>query len=126
MVTAKRILLVEDEEMIRDLYARHLREAGYDVSEVGDGEEAYTAILKGNYDLVLLDIMIPSFSGTSILRTLKADPSAKNLKCKIVMLTNLDQESVKDESAYYGVDGYLVKNQIDVLHLADEIKKYLE
>jgi DNA-binding response OmpR family regulator len=124
-MTQQTILLVEDEPQIRELYSRILTEAGYLISECEDGEDAYTQILGGTFDLVLLDIMLPKLSGTDILRKLKENSTTENLKTKIVMLTNLDQDVVKGEAMFYGVAGYLVKDQIDIVHLADEVKKYL-
>lgn len=121
----KRILLVEDEPMIRDLYLRTLRSGGYDVTSVEDGEEGYKAILTGNYDLVLLDIMLPEIDGVEILRKLREEDDGKTVTSKIVMLTNLDFESVQGKADAYHADGYLIKDQVDILHLVDEVAKYL-
>jgi len=121
---SKRILLIEDEVQIRELYARTLRSEGYDVTEIGEGEAGYKEIISGKYDLVFLDIMLPELDGIEILRKVREE-TENPVTSKIVMLTNLDFDSVKGKADGYHADGYLVKNQIDVLHLADEVKKYI-
>lgn len=125
MFTAKRILIVEDDQLIRTLYKRALEKAGYQVSEAGDGQEGLTKMIEGGYDLVLLDVMLPGLNGFDILKKLHEKASANKANKKIVVLTNLDEETSRDDSNFFQVDGYLVKNKLDVTKLADELQIYL-
>ena len=121
---SKKILIIEDDSLIRGLYTRSLKNSGYEVTEAEDGEKGYQLMHKGGYDLVLLDIMLPSLNGVDILNKLKTTPPLSPNK-KILILTNLDDNVVKKDSEFYGADGYLVKNQIDIIKFPDLIKKYL-
>jgi DNA-binding response OmpR family regulator len=124
MTDTKKILLVEDDALIRNLYSRALEKEGFTIEQAENGTEGYSKMQQGGYDLVLLDIMLPGMNGVDILKKLKDIPSTTPNK-KIVVLTNLDEEVVKDDGEAYGVTAYWVKNQIDVLRLADEVKKVL-
>ncbi|MBI4066986.1 response regulator [Candidatus Gottesmanbacteria bacterium] len=69
-----KILLAEDEEILRNLYVQVLKDAGLEAETVKDSEEAYTKALVGGYDLILLDIMMPKMDGISVLKKLKSNP----------------------------------------------------
>ena len=120
----KTILLVEDDQLIRELYVRVMRNAGYDVTPAEDGEKAYQLLTENSYNLILLDIMLPKMSGVDILQKMK-DSNNPNLKNKIVMLTNLDQDLTIANSIALGASGYVIKSNIVVDKLLEEIKGWL-
>jgi DNA-binding response OmpR family regulator len=102
-----KILCVEDEHFISELYARALRRAGYDVTTLLSGEDGLRAALKDEYDIILLDLMIPGITGFEVLRQLRQQ--APNLKAKILITTNLDQEDESRDEIEKMADGYLIK-----------------
>ena len=103
----KRILLVEDEEFIRDIYKRQLEKAGYVVDGFRSGQEALASLSQINYDLALLDIMLPDMNGLEILKKMKQNVVTKVIP--VVMLTNLGQEEIIKEGFTLGAQGYLIK-----------------
>lgn len=119
----KKILVVEDEVYLRDLYVKILKDAGYEVDQASDGEEGYNSIIRGIYDLVLLDIILPKIDGLKILEKLNTSPV--KIKTAIVLLSNLSQDSVVAKGLSLGVRGYLVKNDYTPDELLKEIKNYL-
>ncbi|NBU33282.1 response regulator [bacterium] len=106
------LLCIEDENFIGELYTRALTHAGYDVKVIADGEAALAESLTNAYDIILLDIMLPSMSGVEILRRLKDQSQTPPLKAKIIITTNLDQEESTREKIEKMADGYLVKAEI--------------
>lgn len=120
----KRILLVEDDLLIRELYGRVLRNAGYEVVEAVDGNSGYEAIKKDAYDLILLDIMLPGIDGLQILEKVTAERNG-NLP-PIVILTNLDQDLTIAKGMAFGIRGYLVKSQCGPEELRQEVENYLK
>lgn len=121
----KRILVVEDEEFLRDLYVRILKGEGYTVDQAKDGVEAFSALQKGGYDLVLLDIMMPIVNGLDILKKLSKIPPQEPNKV-ILILTNLDQDIAVAEGLSYGIRGYLLKNTISPEKLRLEVRKHFQ
>ena len=119
----KRILLVEDDDAIANVYLMRLQAEGFDVRRVGNGEDALAAALSYKPDLVLLDVMMPKVSGFDVLDILRNTPDTANLK--IVMLTALSQDSDKERAESLGVDDYLVKSQVVIADVIERIKHHL-
>lgn len=109
--TGKKILCIEDEHFISELYTRALSRGGYDVTAVIDGQEALQEALSDKYDIILLDIMIPTVTGFEILKRLRG-PSAPKLKAKIIITTNLEQSDENRAEIENQADGYIVKADI--------------
>lgn len=106
-----KILYIEDEHFISELYARALTKAGYDVKIIVDGEEGLKEALTNAYDVILLDIMIPNITGTEILNRLRA-PEVGQLKAKIIIATNLEQGEESRTAVEQRADGYIVKAEM--------------
>lgn len=117
------ILLVEDEQYLRELYHEILTDQGYNVDTASDGEEGFNKVKQGGYDLVILDIILPKMNGLEIMRKIKAEPPAKPNK-KVIFLTNLDKDEEIKEALQLG-DGYFIKSQITPGSLITELKGYL-
>ena len=117
------ILLVEDEQYLRELYHEILTDQGYTVDTAADGEEGFNKVKQGGWDLVILDIILPKMNGLEIMRKLKTEPPAKPNK-KTVFLTNLDKDEEIKEALQLG-DGYFIKSQITPGSLVTELKGYL-
>lgn len=120
----KRILLVEDDDALANVYVTRLQAEGFELRRVANGEEALANAISFKPDLVLLDIMMPKVSGFDVLDILRNTPETTNLK--IVMLTALSQESDKDRAEALGVDDYLVKSQVVIADVVDRIKHHLD
>lgn len=108
----KKILCIEDERFISDLYARALTNAGYDVTVVNDGELGLHHASSGNFDIILLDIMLPTINGVDMLYKLKSKHVTPSLKSKVVITTNLDQKEEIRKQVESLADGYLIKAEI--------------
>ena len=120
----KRILIVEDDHDLRELYAEVLRDAGYEVDEASDGVSGSDHLNEESYDLILLDIMLPKKDGLDILK--EARSGDFDIQAKIVLLTNLDSESVIKEGFQEGADGYIIKSEVDPGSLIEEVEAFLE
>lgn len=103
----KKVLCIEDEHFISELYARALRHAGYDVTTMLSGEDGLRAAKDNTFDIILLDLMIPGITGFEVLRRLRKE--CPDLKAKIIITTNLDQEDESREEIEKMADGYLIK-----------------
>jgi len=121
---AQRILVVEDDQFLRELYNELLRDEGYDVDLAPDGEDGLAKILKGGYDLVLLDIMLPKIDGLEVLRRVKKQTTEKP-NGAVVLLTNLGQDSIIKEGFNLGASGYLIKSAMNPDQVLAEVKVFL-
>jgi len=119
----KRLLLVEDDDALANVYLTRLQTEGFEVRRVDNGEDALAAALSFKPNLVLLDVMMPKVSGFDVLDILRNTPETANLK--IIMLTALSQESDKERADSLGVDDYLVKSQVVIADVVERIKYHL-
>jgi DNA-binding response OmpR family regulator len=119
----KRVLLVEDDDALANVYVTRLQAEGFELRRVANGEDALANALSFKPDLVLLDVMMPKVSGFDVLDILRNTPETANLK--IVMLTALSQDSDKERAEALGVDDYLVKSQVVIADVVDRIKHHL-
>lgn len=123
MDTKKRILLVEDDTALADVYQARLELEGFDIKQVNNGEDALSAAVEFKPDLVLLDAMMPKISGFDVLDILRNTPETTNIK--VVMLTALSQPKDKERAENLGVDDYLVKSQVVIGDVVDRVKHHL-
>lgn len=123
--SARRILIVEDDQFLREFYQELLTDEGYQIDIAEDGEVASSKIKQGGYDLILLDIMLPKKDGIQILKEHKLAPSNKPNK-GIVMLTNLGHDAVIEQCFQLGANGYLVKSAMNPDQVLVEIQNYLK
>lgn len=120
-----KILLVEDDQFLRDLYTELLSGEGYLIQVGVDGEDGFSKINQGGYDLVLLDIMLPKIDGLEVLRRLKKQP-AKNPNGPIILLTNLGQDAIIKEAFSLGATGYIIKSAMTPDQVLAEVKVFLK
>lgn len=121
--TKGKILLVEDDVALAQVYRSRLEFEGFDVAEVNNGEEALTAALDNRPDLILLDAMMPKISGFDVLDILRNTPETTNIR--VIMLTALSQPKDKDRAERLGADEYLVKSQVVISDVVERIKYHL-
>ncbi len=105
----KRVLIIDDDLYIRDVYEEILKNEGFDVDTAADGVEGERMLLEGGYDLVLLDIMMPKVDGLEVLRRLSIKRPAKP-NGPIVVLTNLANDPVLAEAQKLGAKTYIIKS----------------
>jgi CheY-like chemotaxis protein len=119
-----KILLVEDDNNLREIYEARLQAEGYDIVSARDGEEALTVAMKEKPDLVISDVMMPKISGFDMLDILRTTEETKNVK--IIMMTALSQAEDKERAEKLGADRYLVKSQVTLEDVAKVAKEVLE
>ncbi|MGH7192196.1 MAG: response regulator transcription factor [Candidatus Saccharimonadales bacterium] len=119
----KRILLVEDDEALANVYVTRLQAEGFDVRHVANGEDALAAAGAYRPDLILLDVMMPKVSGFDVLDILRNTPDTANIK--IIMLTALSQPSDQERAKSLGADDYLIKSQVVISDVIDRIRHHL-
>lgn len=116
--TSRKVLIVEDEHFISELYVRALTRGGYNVTVEVDGARGMKLAQTNQFDIILLDLMVPTITGIEILRQLRA-PGAPRLKSKIVITTNLEQREEVRSDIEKQADAYLVKAEITPRELVD-------
>lgn len=125
MENKKSILIIEDDQFLREFYQELLTQEGYVVDVAADGEIGLTKLQQGGFDLVLLDLMLPKKDGVTILRDLKFKSPQKS-NGAIVVLTNLGQESLIKQCFDLGASGYLIKSALNPDQVLVEIKSYFK
>lgn len=126
MAGSKKILIVEDNPMIRDMYRIALVNDQYKVEVAAEAEATYQKIKAFQPDVILLDIMLPEVSGLEILKELRTNPARGCQDTKIVILTNLAQRSATDNAIQNGADGFIIKADIVPKDLSKVIKSLTE
>lgn len=121
--TPKKVLCVEDEHFISELYARALTKAGYQVDVQLDGQKGLAAAQTDKYDIILLDLMIPNITGIEVLRTLRDPVKTPKMHAKIIITTNLEQRDDIRADIESHADGYLVKAEITPHELVDFLSR---
>ena len=117
-----KILLVEDDKSLREIYGVRLSAEGYEIVAAGDGEEALAIAVKERPDLIISDVMMPKISGFDMLDILRATPETKDLK--VIMMTALSSEDQRQRGESLGANRYLVKSQVgieDVVRAVHEV-----
>ena len=117
-----KILLVEDDKSLREIYGVRLLAEGYDIVSAGDGEEALAMAIKDRPDLIVSDVMMPKISGFDMLDILRSTTETKNIK--VIMMTALSSEEQRERGVNLGADRYLVKSQVgieDVVRTVHEV-----
>lgn len=125
-MTAKesyKILIVEDDEFLADIYKTKFELEGFKVLLATDGEKGLKAIQSKKPDLVLLDILLPKMDGFAILQTIKKDPEIKNIP--VILLTNLGQKEDVQKGLDLGAVDYLIKAHFNPAETVEKVKKIL-
>lgn len=116
----KKILIVDDDLTLVEMYSERLKVEGYDVATAHDGDAGFAAIKAKKPDLVLLDIMMPKTNGLDVLKQMKADPELAGIK--VMLLTALIQERGRVSEISKQADGYVVKSETTPGELVEKIK----
>ncbi len=124
MAGLQKILLVEDNLELRNLYEIFLKQHGFDVESASDGDEGLQKAKEYKPDLIFLDVMMPKKNGFEVLKLLRHDPKYGNTKTKIVILTNLGDSSKVSPDVRADMDGYVIKAEIELKSLLEIIKSF--
>ena len=119
----KKILIVEDDKFVSELYIHQFLKHGFLAKVAVDGEEALEFIKKDKYDVVLLDIMIPKYDGVEVLKRLKDDPDTKNIY--VIILSNLGQDELIKQALQLGAKAYIIKSLYTPDQVVAEVRSIL-
>lgn len=120
-----KILIVEDEVALLDIYSEVLVEAGHQIVKALNGREALVQLDKEKFDLVLLDLMMPEVDGMEVLKTVREN-AEKYGDIKIVILTNSASDVVIKQSFDAKVNGYLIKTELTPQQVVEEVNGFLK
>ncbi|MBR0468059.1 response regulator [Candidatus Saccharibacteria bacterium] len=118
-----KIMVVEDDASLREIYGIRITAEGYDVVSAGDGEEALAVAVREKPDLILSDVMMPKISGFDMLDILRTTPETANIK--VIMMTALSSEDQRQRGERLGADRYLVKSQVGIEDVINTIHEVL-
>jgi DNA-binding response OmpR family regulator len=115
----KKVLCIEDEHFISELYVRALTKAGYEVTVEVDGQAGLELAQTNQFDIILLDLMVPTITGFEVLRNLRDPSKTPELQAKVIITTNLEQREDIRADIEKQADGYLVKAEITPRELVE-------
>ncbi|MBQ3306500.1 response regulator [Candidatus Saccharibacteria bacterium] len=118
-----KIMLVEDDQSLREIYSIRLTAEGYEVVSAGDGEEALALAVKERPVLIVSDVMMPKISGFDMLDILRSTPETKDIK--VIMMTALSSEDQRQRGESLGADRYLVKSQVGIEDVVNAVHEVL-
>ena len=118
-----KVLLVEDDKMILDMYTLKFAQEGYKVFQAENGKDGLVMAKKENPDIILLDIILPQMDGFSVLKKLKSDSDTKNMP--VVLLTNLGQDGDVKKGLELGAIDYLIKANYTPSQVVEKVKSLL-
>lgn len=118
-----KILIVDDDERLITVHSMILETEGFEVVTAADGQSALNMIDDFKPDLVLLDAMMPGFSGFDTLAAIKSNSNYAGIK--VVMLTALSNDDMRQKAVDLGVDDYIVKSQLSVVELITKVKSIM-
>ena len=118
-----KVMVVEDDAALREIYSIRITAEGYEVVSAGDGEEALAVAVREKPDLILSDVMMPKISGFDMLDILRATPETANIK--VVMMTALSSDDQRARGERLGADRYLVKSQVGIEDVVNTIHEVL-
>ncbi len=120
---SKTVLLIEDDLFIRDLYQRQLDLAGYQTTASATALDALQKAGQQQFDIILLDIMLPDMNGIDVLKKLQENPATKAMP--VVMLSNMGQDDIINEAKHLGAKKYLIKSLLTPDQILLEIEDVL-
>ncbi len=120
---AKKILIIEDEEILTDLLEKKLTQVGYDVSVAPDGAEGIEQVKRSVPDLILLDIVMPKMGGFEVMKELQKDENFS--KIPIIIISNSGQPVELDLAQKLGAKDWLIKTDFDPQEVLDKVVKQI-
>lgn len=124
MADSKKILIVDDDKFLLDIYSLKFKSGGFDVDTAFGGEDAIKKIRDASPDILLLDIVMPGMDGIETLQKIKDENIARGMK--IVILSNQSQQSDIDKATALGVDGYIIKAMSTPSEVVAKVKEIIK
>lgn len=122
---AKKVMLIEDEEVLSSLLKRKLEENGYEVTVAFDGEEGLDIMKKQKPDLVLLDIIMPKMGGFEVMEEMNKVEELKLKNLPVVIVSNSGQPVEIEKAQELGIRDYLIKTQFDPQEVVDKVNRLI-
>ena len=119
-----KILIVEDEQLLAEMYRDRFLQEGFEVYLASDSEEGFNLLQKNKPDIILLDILLPKENGVTFLEKLKKDPNFSSIP--VVVFCNFDDPETKNKIRKLGVKDYLIKTNFTPQEIVEKVKKVLE
>ncbi|MFH1714228.1 MAG: response regulator [Candidatus Nealsonbacteria bacterium] len=120
---SKNVLLVEDEEAILEILRMELTEAGYEVSIARDGEEGLKLMKERNFDIILLDIIMPKKDGFEVMEEKQKDPKIKDIP--LIIVSNSGQPVELNRAQELGAKDWLIKTEFDPKEIVEKVRKQI-
>jgi len=121
---AKKILFIEDEPALQQTLVSVMQKEGFEMFSANDGKTALELLANEEFDLVLLDLILPKINGFEILQTMKKE--GKNTQTPVVVLTNLETSADIQKAIEFGAMTYLVKANYELPDIVEKIKSFLK
>ena len=122
--TQQKILLIEDEEMLLEMYSLKFSKEGFKIIQAKDGEEGLKIVKEEKPTLILLDIILPKLDGFAVLKELKKEETTKNFP--VILLTNLGQDEDVKKGLSLGAVDYLIKANLTPTQVVEKVKEILK
>ena len=123
VLNKKKILLVEDDPLLVKMYTVKFVKAGFDVVTAFDGEMGYDLAMKENFDILILDVMLPKLSGIDLLAKLRAIKAAEQVP--VIFLSNLTNQEEISKAKKLGAKEFLIKANLTPSNIVEVVKKYI-
>ena len=117
------IAIVEDDQVINQMYRMKFEAAGFEVVSASDGEAGVKVVQRANPDIILLDLQMPNMNGTEALQKIRHQPA--NANTPVIILTNLGEEEAPAELRRLGIDSYIVKANLTPSQVVARVKETL-
>ena len=118
-----KVMIVEDDTSLREIYSIRLTAEGYEIISAGDGEEALAVAVREKPDLIIADVMMPKISGFDMLDILRSTPETKDIR--VIVMTALSSEDQRQRGESLGADKYLVKSQVGIEDVVNSVHEVL-
>lgn len=123
VVNSKNVLIIEDDDLIAQMYKASLQNANFSVQVAIDGETGWTMMQTAVPDVVLLDFMLPKLNGIEILQKMRTDPKLQHVP--VIMVSSLASDADKKRALDAGANYYWVKNEIDMVNFGTKINEVM-
>lgn len=118
-----KVVIVEDEKMLADMYTTKFSMEGFDAHKANDGQVGFELVKSSRPDIVLLDIIMPKIDGFAVLRMIRAEPTTKDIP--VILLSNLGQDEDIKKGKEYGATDYFVKANHTPAEVVQKVKLML-
>lgn len=119
----KKILIIEDDPFLNEIYSAKFSQSGFQIEVAIDGKKGLEKVKANQPDLILLDIVLPKMDGFQVLKRIKEDPKLKAIP--IILLTNLGQQSEVEKGLALGADEYIIKAHFTPTAIVVKVKEVL-